>query len=96
MSKILSYISLPIDIDEIAVGRRESEEKRWEKETETGNKGTTKVTERRGEKRTQKTTRKEKQNGTENEELVKVEARREEKWKENTETERKEKREGTA
>ena len=55
-----------------------------------------KVIERRGEKRTQKTTRKEKQNGTENEELAKVVARREEKWKENVETEQKEKREGTA
>ena len=52
--------------------------------------------ERRGEKRTQKTTRKGKQNGTENEELAKVVARREEKWKENVETEQKEKREGTA
>ena len=48
------------------------------------------------EKQTRKTTRKGKQNGTENEELVKVEARREEKWKENVETEQKEKREGTA
>ena len=56
----------------------------------------TKVIERRVEKRTRKTTRKRKQNGTENEELVKVEARREEKWKENVETEQKEKREGTA
>ena len=37
-----------------------------------------------------------KQNGTENEELAKVVARREEKWKEKVETERKEKREGTA
>ena len=36
------------------------------------------------------------QNGTENEELAKVVARREEKWKENVETEQKEKREGTA
>ena len=35
-------------------------------------------------------------NGTENEELAKVVARREEKWKENVETEQKEKREGTA
>eukprot|EP00943_MAST-04B_sp_MAST-4B-sp1_P009531 g9531.t1 len=35
-------------------------------------------------------------NGTENEELAKMEARREEKWKENVETEQKEKREGTA
>ena len=70
--------------------------KRWGKETEPGNKETTKVIERRGEKRTQKTTRKGKQNGTENEELAKVEARREEKWKENVETEQKEKREGTA
>ena len=52
--------------------------------------------ERRGEKRTRKTTRKGKQNGTENEELAKVVARREEKWKENAETEQKEKREGTA
>ena len=52
--------------------------------------------ERRGEKRTRKTTRKGKQNGTENEELAKVVARREEKWKENVETEQKEKREGTA
>ena len=41
-------------------------------------------------------TRKGKQNGTENEELAKVVARREEKWKENAETEQKEKREGTA
>ena len=54
------------------------------------------MVQRRREKRTQKTTRKGKQNGTENEELVKVEARREEKWKENVETEQKEKREGTA
>ena len=45
---------------------------------------------------TRKTTRKGKQNGTENEELAKVVARREEKWKENVETEQKEKREGTA
>ena len=45
---------------------------------------------------TRKTTRKGKQNGTENEELVKVVVRREEKWKENAETEQKEKREGTA
>ena len=62
----------------------------------TTHKGTTKVIERRVEKRTRKTTRKGKQNGTENEELVKVEARREEKWKENVETEQKEKRAGTA
>ena len=34
--------------------------------------------------------------GKENEELAKVVARREEKWKEKVETERKEKREGTA
>ena len=71
-------------------------EKRWGKETETRNKGMTKVTERRGEKRTEKMTRKGKQNGKENEELAKVVARREEKWKENVETEQKEKREGTA
>ena len=60
--KINTYVpndceSLPINIDEIAIGRRESE-----------------------------TTRKGKQNGTENEELAKVVARREEKWKENVET----------
>ena len=41
-------------------------------------------------------TRKGKQNGKENEELAKVVVRREEKWKEKEETERKEKREGTA
>ena len=70
--------------------------KRWGKETETGHKGTTKVIERRVEKRTRKTTRKGKQNGTENEELAKVVARRDDKWKENVETEQKEKREGTA
>ena len=67
----------------------------WEKETEKGNRGTTKVVERRGEKRTEKMTRKGKQNGKENEELAKVVARREKKWKENVETEQKEKREGT-
>ena len=54
------------------------------------------MVERRGEKRTEKMTRKGKQNGKENEELAKVVARREEKWKENVETEQKEKREGTA
>ena len=37
-----------------------------------------------------------KQNGKENEGMAKVVARREEKWKENAETEQKEKREGTA
>ena len=88
--------SLPINIDEIAIGRRESEREKMGEETESGNKGTTKVTERRGEKRTQKSTSKGKQNGKENEELAKVVARREEKWKENVETEQKEKREGTA
>ena len=41
-------------------------------------------------------TRKEKQNGKGNEGMAKVVARREEKWKENVETEQKEKREGTA
>ena len=41
-------------------------------------------------------TRKGKRNEKENEELAKVVARREEKWKEKVETERKEKREGTA
>ena len=84
------------NIDKIAIGRRESEKEKMGEREETGNKGTTKVIERRGEKRTRKTTRKGKQNGTENEELAKVEARGEEKWKENVETEQKEKREGTA
>ena len=70
---------------------------KWcEKETETGNRGTTKVVERRREKRTEKMTRKDKQNGKGNEEMPKVVARREEKRKEKGETERKEKREGTA
>ena len=38
----------------------------WERETETGNRGTTKVVERRREKRTEKMRRKGKQNGKEN------------------------------
>ena len=89
--------SLPIDIDEISTrGRERVKGKWWEKETETGNRGTTKVVERRGEKRTEKMTRKGKQNGKGNEELAKAVARREEKWKEKVKRKRKDKREGTA
>ena len=66
-----------------------------DKETEKGNRGTTKVVERRREKRTETMTRKEKQNGKGNEGMAKVVARREEKRKEKAKRKRKEKREGT-
>ena len=64
-------------------------------ETEKGNRGTTKVVERRREKRTETMTRKEKQNGKGNEGMAKVVARREEKRKEKAKRKQKEKREGT-
>ena len=66
----------------------------WEKETETGNRGTTKVVERRREKRTEKMRRKGKQNGKGNEGMAKIVARREEKSKKEVKRKRKEKREG--
>ena len=67
----------------------------YEKETETGNRGTTKVVERRREKRTEKMRRKGKRNGNGNEGMAKVVVRREEKRKEKAERKWKEKREGT-